>query len=89
MSQCHLIHWLSYFDDYCQFLELFPPSGRKKFQLDTKKEQPSKMDRGRGTKEKRVGIFYRTKIRGNRFRDRNFLRFIRDPQYLNYFSTQR
>ena len=39
------------------------------------------MDRGSGTKEKRVCISQRA------FRDRHILRFIREPHYLNCFST--
>ena len=37
------------------------------------------MDRGRGTKKKRVCICARGEMQRKRFRDRNLLKFIRDP----------
>lgn len=46
------------------------------------------MERSGGTKEK-GGAGLRGWAKGNQFRDRSLLRFIREPHYLNWFSTQR
>ena len=53
MSKGHLIHLVSYFDDYYQFLELFPPFGRKKFLHNTLSRRLNRiMNGGKGAKEK-------------------------------------
>ena len=47
------------------------------------------MNRSRGTKGEKVCIPQSTYTKRSRFRERNSLRFIRDPHYLNCFSALR
>ena len=56
MSKCGLIHLVSYFDKYCQILELIYPFRREKIlaQYFSKKLQPNKCVRVEKVEEKDV-----------------------------------
>ena len=47
------------------------------------------MNRSRGAKGERVCISQSTQTKRNRFKERDSLRFIRNPHYLNCFSALR
>lgn len=56
MLKHHLIHLIGYFDGYYQIRDFFPTFGRKKFLHDTFLRSLGLMNRGGGTKEKRVSL---------------------------------
>lgn len=54
-----------------------------------KKSQPKKWRGPEELRRKGYIISQRASTKGNEFRHRNLLRFIRDPHYLDHFSTPR